>query len=156
MRAGELAQPFPMVTPDTEAFIAAQAMAEARLPGLIVCDENGRPYTVVPGSQVLRFLVPDYLQQTPGLARALDETASDELCRKLEHTTVRTLLPAPQDIDELPVVDVEATAVEVAAVMARMHSPLVAVVDEHGTGHIIGAITASRLLDHLLPTSSGR
>lgn len=155
MRAGELAQPFPMVTPDTEAFIAAQAMAAARLPGLIVCDENGRPYTVVPGSQVLRFLVPDYLQKTPGLARALDERASDELFRKLEHTTVRTLLPAPQDIDELPVVDVDATAVEVAAVMARMHSPLVAVVDEHGTGHIIGAITASRLLDHLLPTSSG-
>ena len=76
MRAGELAQPFPMVTPDTEALMAAQAMAEARLPGLIVCDENGRPYTVVPGSQVLRFLIPDYLQQAPGLARALDERAS--------------------------------------------------------------------------------
>lgn len=35
--------------------------------------------------------------------------------------------------------------------MARMHSPVVAVVDdEGGTGRVVGAITASRLLDHLL------
>jgi hypothetical protein len=33
-----------------------------------------------------------------------------------------------------------------------MHSPLVAVVDRHGDdGEVIGAITVSRLLDHLLP-----
>lgn len=152
MRARDLAQPFPIVTPDTDAMGAAQAMAEQRLPGLLVCDDGGRPYTILPGSQVLRFLIPSYLQDDPRLARALDEQASDELCRKLAHSTVRDLLPRPQDADELPVVDADATSLEVAAVMARMHSPLVAVVGNHDDGQqVIGAITVSQLLDHLLP-----
>jgi len=152
MRARDLARPFPIVTPDTDAMDAAQAMAEQRLPGLLVCDDGGRPYTILPGSQVLRFLIPSYVQDDPRLARALDEQASDELCRKLEHSTVRDLLPRPQDVDELPVVDADATSLEVAAVMARMHSPLVAVVDHHDDGdRVIGAITVSQLLDHLLP-----
>ncbi len=151
MRAGQLAQPFPVVGLDTEAMEAARAMAAARLPGLIVCGDDGRPYTILPGSQVLRFLIPDYLQEDAALARALDERASDELCRSLEHGTVRDLLPRPQDIDELPVVDRDATPLEVAAVMARMHSPLVAVVDGDDHGEVIGAITVSRLLEHLLP-----
>jgi len=30
----------------------------------------GRPYTVLPGSQVLRFIVPSYVQEDPALARA--------------------------------------------------------------------------------------
>jgi hypothetical protein len=152
MRAGDLAQSFETVTPDTEAMAAAQFMAAARLPGLIVCGDDQRPYTIVPGSQVLRFLIPDYLQKTPALARALDERASEDLLRKLAHTTVRDLLPHPQDLHELPVVDVQATPLEVAAVMARMHSPVVAVVDEEGgSGRVVGAITASQLLEHLLP-----
>ena len=152
MTARNLAQPFPIVTPDTDAMEAAQTMAAQRLPGLIVCDDDGRPYTVLPGSQVLRFLIPTYVQDDPALARALDEQASDELCRKLVYSTVRDLLPRPRDLDELPVVDVDATSLEVAAVMAHMHSPLVAVVDDHDGGNtVIGAITVSRLLDHLLP-----
>lgn len=152
MRARELAQPFATVTPDTEALAAARAMAAARLPGLIVCREDGSPYTVLPGSQVLRFVIPEYLQDTPALARALDEQASEELVLRLEHTKVKDLLPHPRDIDELPVVDGDATPLEVAAIMARMHSPVVAVVeDADEEGRVVGAITASRLLDHLLP-----
>ena len=126
-------------------------MAAERLPGLIVCGDDGRPWTVLPGSQVLRFLIPAYVQDEPGLARALDEQAADELCRRLEHRTVRDLLPRPQDLDELPVVDSDATGLEVAAVMARMHSPLVAVVDGD---EVVGAITVSQLLDYLLPPAA--
>lgn len=151
MRAGDLAQPFATVTPDKEALAATKAMAAARQPGLIVCGDDGRPYTILPGSQVLRLLIPDYLQETPALARALDESASRQLCRRLEHLTVRDLLPHPRDVDELPVVDRDATPLEVAAVMARMHSPVVAVVDGEGeAGRVVGAITASGLLEHLL------
>jgi CBS domain-containing protein len=153
MSARKLAEPFPVVTADTDAMDAARAMAAGRLPGLIVCTDDGRPYTVLPDSQVLRFLIPAYLQDEPGLARALDEQASDEMCRKLESSTVGDLLPARQDLDELPVVDGDATALEVAAVMARMHSSLVAVlVDDQ----VVGAITASRLLDYLLPPTVSR
>lgn len=148
MTARKLAQPFPIVTPDTDAMEAARTMAAQHLPGLIVCGDDGRPYTVLPGSQVLRFLIPSYVQDDPGLAGALDEAASDELCRKLVHSTVRDLLPQPSDLDELPVVDADATSLEVAAVMARMRSPLVAVVDGD---KVVGAITVNRLLEHLLP-----
>lgn len=151
MRARDLAQPLAVVTADTDAMEAAQMMAEKRLPGLIVCGDDGRPYTILPGSQVLRFLIPIYVQDDPALARALDEKASDELFRRLRRSPVRDLLPDPPDLDELPVVDADATALEVAAVMARMHSPLVAVVDESDGDRVIGAITVSRLLDHLLP-----
>jgi hypothetical protein len=55
-------------------------------------------------------------------------------------------------MDDLPVVDADATPMEMAAVMARMHSPLVAVVDE---GHVIGAVVISRLLGELLPSKQG-
>ena len=153
MSARTLAEPFPTVTTDTDAMDAARAMAAGRLPGLIVCTDDGRPYTVLPDSQVLRFLIPAYLQDEPGLARALDEQASDEMCRKLERSTVGDLLPDRQDLDELPVVDGGATALEVAAVMARMHSSLVAVVVD---GQVVGAITASRLLDYILPPTVSR
>lgn len=153
MSARSLAEPFPTVTTDTDAMDAARSMAAGRLPGLIVCTDGGRPYTVLPDSQVLRFLIPAYLQDEPVLARALDEQASDELCRKLERSTVGDLLPDRQDLDELPVVDGDATALEVAAVMARMHSSLVAVVVDE---QVVGAITASRLLDYLLPQTGLR
>lgn len=151
MTARKLAQPFPIITPETDAMEAAQTMAALRLPGLIVCDQDGRPYTVLPGSQVLRFLIPTYVQDDPALARALDDEASDELCRKLVRFTVRDLLPQPRDLDDLPVVEADATSLEVAAVMAAMHSPLVAVVDGD---RVVGAITVSRLLDHLLPPAA--
>jgi hypothetical protein len=151
MTARTLAQLFPIVNPDTDAMEAARTLAAHRLPGLIVCDDDGRPYTILPGSQVLRFLIPTYVQDDPALARVLDEEASDELCRKLVRSTVRDLLPRPPDLDELPVVDADATALEVAAVMARMHSPLVAVVDERDGNQVIGAITVRQLLEYLLP-----
>lgn len=56
---------------------------------------------------------------------------------------VRDMLPRPADADKLPVVDPEATTIEVAAVMARMHSPVAAVVDGD---RVLGAITVSQLL----------
>lgn len=152
MSARTLAEPFPTVTPETDAMEAAQVMAGQRLAGLIVCGEDGRPYTILPGSEVLRFLIPVYVQDDPALARALDEQASDQLFGRLVRSTVRDLLPRRQDIDELPVVDADATALEVAAVMAQMRSPLVAVIDERDGDRVIGAITVSRLLERLLPT----
>lgn len=151
VRARDLVQPFPVITPDTDAMEAAQAMAGQRLPGLIVCSEDARPYTILPGSEVLRFLIPAYLQDDPGLAATLDDDAADELCRRLTRSTVRDLLPRPQDLDELAVVDADATSLEVAAVMAHRRSPLVAVVQDE---RVIGAITVSRLLDHLLPQAT--
>ncbi len=148
MLAREIAEPFPAVSADSDALEAARLLAERRLPGLIVTDDEGRPRTVLPGSQVLRFVIPNYVQDDPALARAYDEASADRLCLTLAGKPVREVLPRRRDHEELPVVDADATAMEVAAVMARMHSPLVAVCVDN---RLIGAITVGRLLDILLP-----
>lgn len=150
MRARDLAEDFPTVTLTSDAMQAARAMVSAHKPGLIVLDDRGRPHAVLGGSQVLRFVIPRYIQDDPQLARALADDAADELCRRLEDRSVRDVLPKPQDRDELPVVDGDATALEMAAVMARMHSPLVAVLEDDT---VIGAVTVPRLLEYLLPSS---
>ncbi len=153
MRARELAERFPVVGLDSHASEAARTMGKQRLPGLIVCDGEGHPHTVLGGSQVLRFMIPSYVQDDPALARVYDEKGSDALLRRLSGKTVRELLPERQDRAELPVVDPDATTLEVAAVMARMHSPVVAVVDDEG--QVLGAVTVSRLFEVLFPTDAG-
>jgi CBS domain-containing protein len=149
VNAADLAEPFPTVALDTDALTAARTIGDARLPGLIVVDEDGSPYTVLGGPQVLRFMVPRYIQDDPTLARVYDEEGAEKLLGRLDAKTVHDLLPKKQDRDDLPAVDEDATLVEVAAVMAQMRSPVVAVLDEHGRVH--GAITVSRLFEHLFP-----
>ena len=124
---------------------AARLLAEQNLPGLIVLDDEGAPFTVLPGTQVLRLAVPQYCQDDPALARVVDEQHADLFLRGLAGRTVRELLPDRPK--ELPVVDPDATVLEIAAVMARMRSPLVAVVQEKS---MIGAITLDNLLDRML------
>ena len=148
MRAGELADEFPTVGESDSALEAARTMAQAGRPGLVVLDDEGRPRTVLPGSQVLRFVIPRYVQEDPRLARVYDEKSADEVFGALRDKQVRDLLPDPDDHTELPVVDADATSIEVAAVMARMRSPIAVVADDGG---IRGVITVSRLLRTLLP-----
>ncbi|MQA24561.1 MAG: CBS domain-containing protein [Micromonosporaceae bacterium] len=145
MRANDLADEFPMVTLSTPALEAARLMADQNLPGLIVLDEDGKPFTILPGTQVLRLAVPQYCQDDPALARVVDEQHADLFLRALGDKTVRELLPdRPR---ELPVVDGDATVLEIAAVMARMRSPVVAVMAQD---RMTGAVTLDNLLDRML------
>lgn len=150
MRARDLVEQIPTVDLDTDAMTAAQLLAKHRIPGLVVRDSTGRPYTVLPGSQVLRFVIPGYVQDDPQLAAVYDEQAADELCGRLAGSPVRDLLPKRPDPDDQPVVEGDANSMEVAARMARLRSPLVAVVEHE---EYLGAITVSRLLTYLLPES---
>jgi len=54
----------------------------------------------------------------------------------------------PDEPAELPVVNHDDTVLEVAAIMARLRCPLVAVVKDKD---IVGAITAPRLLQLVIP-----
>ncbi|TMS00572.1 CBS domain-containing protein [Nonomuraea basaltis] len=146
MRARDLAVEFPTVTLDTPALEAARLLAEQDLPGLILIDEEGRPLSILPGTQVLRLAVPPYCQDDPALARVVDEAHADMFLRRLGGKTVRECLP--EQPRELPVADMKATVLELAALMARTRSPLAAVVD--GEGRLAGAVTLQSLLDHVL------
>jgi CBS domain-containing protein len=145
--AAELARIYPTVTLDTGALEAARILADRRLPGLIVLDDDGQPYTVLPGSQVLRFIVPTYVQEDPALARAYDEASADAMCDELAARRVRDVISKRKDVYDLPVVEHDATSMEIAAVMAQQRSPIVAVV--HGS-RFVGAVTVGALLEHLL------
>ncbi|MBT8228403.1 MAG: CBS domain-containing protein [Dactylosporangium sp.] len=148
MRARDLAAPFPTVRLDTPAIEAARLLAGQDLPGLIVIDDQECPLTVLPGAQVLRMAIPQYCQDDPPLARVIDEKAADLFLRELGDRTVAQCLP--ERAKELPIVSPDATVLEIAALMARTHSPLVAVVDP--TTGPLGTITLDALLDRMLAT----
>lgn len=149
MRARELAEQLPTVGPEDQAWDAARLIAGHRLPGIAVVDRDGRPVAVLPATQVLRWVVPAYIQDDPALARVLDETDADRMCAGLTGKRVRDLLPGKGHRVELAAVDGDATVVECAAEMARLRSPLLVVVDSGG--HVHGLLTASHLLEKLLP-----
>ena len=148
MRARDLAAAFPTVGLDTPALDAARLLAGQNLPGLIVVDDTGRPRTILPGTQVLRMAIPSYCQDDPTLARVIDEAAADLFIRNVGDRTVAELLP--REHRELPVVDPDATVLEIAAIMARARSPLVAVAGKDRI--LLGAITLDSLLDRMLDT----
>jgi CBS domain-containing protein len=146
VRARDLAVDFPAVRTDTLVIEAARLLAQQDLPGLLVVDERGRPATILPGTDVLKMAVPQFCQADPALARVVDEAAADVFIHQLGSRTVAQALP--DRLRELPVVDDDATALEIAALMARSRSPLVAVVDDDGA--LVGAVTLDGLLERVL------
>lgn len=145
MRARDLAEPYPFVTTDDEAVVAARMLAEKSLPALLVLDSDGHPHAVVPGSQVLRQALPDYVVDSPLVAAALPGQADREISERLEGLTVAEWLP--RSLFPPPYVGPDASPMEVAALMARTHSPLVVVIEREGRRvQLVGTVTASRLM----------
>ena len=148
MKASDLAAPCPTVRLGTPVIEAARLLAGQDLPGLIVVDERGHPFTILAGTQVLRMAIPQYCQDDPALARVIDESAADLMLRELGDRTVEQALP--QRSRDLAVVAADATVLEIAALMARTRTPLVAAVDSRRA--MLGAITLDALLDRMLTT----
>jgi CBS domain-containing protein len=152
MRARDLAEPFPVVHLDTSALEASRLLVDQSLPGLVVVDREGVPLVILPGSQVLRFALPEYVEEDRSLASVFSEADADKFCQALRGRTVAELMPSkqfmPQKSSVRPIVAPDANLMEIAAVMADQHSPVVAVVDD---GEIVGVITVHRLLGAALP-----
>lgn len=145
MRARDIAIQVPTVAVGDSVTRTVRVMALGRLPGLIVVDERRRPRMVVPGTQILRMLVPRSYQEDPALARTVDEPHADLFWRELGELTIGDFL---HDQDFRPVtVREDATLLEAAALMARRRTPLVVVVDRGGA--MTGAVTLDRLLGSL-------
>ncbi|GAA0583379.1 CBS domain-containing protein [Kribbella sandramycini] len=151
MRAADIAAGLPTVTMFDPVVRAVQLMAVGRMPGLVVVDDGGRPLAVLPGSQVLKLSIPVAFQEDPMLVRAVDEPSADVFWRQLGGMTVGDCLPRP--VARPLVVTADATLLEVAALMARARSPLVAVVDADLA--LTGVITLDRLLTSLAVAGLG-
>ena len=85
--------------------------------------------------------MPTYIQDDPSLAGVLNESMADRAAEKLSGKTVRDVLP--EHLIDIPSAHADDTIIEVAALMARLRSPLIAV---RKNDRLIGVITASRLL----------
>ena len=136
-----------MVHPDSDAIDAVRLIADNHLPGLVITDESGRPLQILPASQVVRMLVPTYVQDDPALAGVIGELTADRVAEKLRGKTVQQMLSTTTP--QMAPVNADDTIIEVAAVMAREHLPLAVVVND---GRFLGVITASRLLEVALST----
>ena len=141
MQARDIDEEFPVVGIDSSALEATRMLAEDSLPGIVVLTADGQLYAVLPASQVVRFIVPSYVQDDPVLAGVLAESTADRAAEMLGGKTVRELLPQHQLT--LPAVNADDTIIEVAAMMGRLRCPLIAVMKQ---GKLHGVITASRLL----------
>ncbi|MFB7178375.1 CBS domain-containing protein [Streptomyces sp. NPDC056257] len=151
MPARDLAEPYPHVTTDDPAVDAARLLAEQNLPALLVLDTDGIPYAVVPGSQVVGQLVPEYVMEDPLLAAVIDERHADAVAEGLAGRTVAEWLPR-RTFKPL-YVGPDAGVLQIAAVMARAHVPLVAVVERDSVGErgrLVGVVTAAALMRHFL------
>lgn len=142
MQAHDIAVHLPTVRPEDPVAKAMRLMVVNRLPGMIVVDEVDRPVAVLPGTQVLRLAIPSSYQNDPALVRTIDELNAELFWREPGHLTVGDCLP--QHAPRPAVVRRDATLLEIAALMAQRHSPLVAVVDRAHA--LIGGITLERLL----------
>ncbi|WP_371640262.1 CBS domain-containing protein [Streptomyces virginiae] len=132
MIARDLAEPYPHVTTDHQAVNAVRLLAEHDLAALLVLDRDGTPYAVVPGSQLVRQLVPEYVMEDPLLAAVIDDRHADALTEGLAGKTVDQWIP--ERSFKPAFVGSEAGALQIAALMARTHVPLVAVIDRDDEG----------------------
>lgn len=147
MDARQLVRRTPVVRPADALAPALAAMLAADLPGLVV--RLDREFLVIPASQALRAVLPRYVLDDAALGRVWDEASADVLMQRLAGKQVADLVAAIDRDRDGPdhVVEADATVVELAAVMAAAHLPLVAVVED---GRLLGVVTVDDLLGRLL------
>jgi CBS domain-containing protein len=147
MRTRDLAVPAGLVSVDDQLVDVARRMVDEALPGLVVVGNDERPLAVLPASQVLGLVVPGYVKDDPALAGVVDEAAADRMGQRLVGAPVRHVLDDAEP-DLLATVDDDATLLEAAAMMSRLHTPLLVVVDAAGLA--IGTLSARDVLARLL------
>lgn len=150
MMAADLASSSGLVEVSDRIATAAQRMVDEGLSGLAVLDSDGRPRAVLPASQVLGLAVPMYVKDDPSLAGVADEAMADRMGAKMRELSVEDVLNDFEP-DLLAVVHHDATLLEVAAIMARSHTPVLVVVSPEGRA--IGTVNARSVLEVVLAAS---
>ncbi len=147
MKARALAQPYPVVQTSDPAETVARLLSREEVDVVLVQDEQGTVLTPLHDLDVLDALLPHYLVEDRTLARVLGPGAADDLLARLTGKTVGDLLRGRAS--QHPTVDSDADLVEVAAEMLSARTALIAVVEG---STVLGGITSSALLTHLLGT----
>lgn len=145
MKARNLASPRETLRTDDPASEAARILSRHDVRAILVVDASDEFAGVISDSELLRRLLPPYLEENESLVRVLEESAAEVLYRSLEGRTVADLMP--DDRDYRPVVDADDTLIEVASAMVRSRASLVGVID---SGRLVGAIAIEDLVAHLL------
>jgi CBS domain-containing protein len=146
MHAADVVEAMPTARPDDEVLSAVRMVCRQRLPGLVVADERGDLVGCLSSIDLLRLVLPRYLQDDPGLARVFDEEHADRIAAALAGTSIREVLGGATN--RIPMVRSQATLVEIAEQMVLRSCPIVLVKGEDGG--TLGIITANRLLGLLL------
>jgi len=146
MQARDLAVKVPLVHVDDPLSRAVAIMADETLPGVIVVGHDDRPRFVLSDTQVLRLILAQYSDDI-ALARTIDEASADRFRSDLSMNTVEESLG--DDHARPAQVPCDATALDVAIAMARLRTPLVAVVNAEG--RLAGCITLNALLTATTP-----
>ena len=141
MHAEHIAEEFPVVTIDSSALDAARMLAEHRLPGIVVTDSRASPTPCCPPRRWCGSSCPRYVQDDPALAGVINDSGPTVPREKL--AARRCVMCCPSTLVDMPAANADDTIIEVAALMVRLRSPLIAVMKE---GKLHGVITASRLL----------
>jgi CBS domain-containing protein len=149
VRAHELACDLPAVHPVQTVERAVALLSAARRPGVLVVGHAGTVLGVVSVHDLLGLLVPGPVRESPVLSRVYDERQADEALAVLGSRRIQEALrdrrPPP------PLVPGHATVVEMATVMSKTRCPFTLVTEG---GRLTGAVTASRLLETVVPSAT--
>jgi CBS domain-containing protein len=147
MRARDVIGAVPAISSHHTVLDAVAAVVAAGTAGVAVVDD-GRPRAVLPGSLLVGLTVPTYVKDDPSLARVLGRVDPEDLRRRIGAMTIADVL-ADAEPDPYPIVDAEASLLEIATTMAEVGVGIVLVVD--AAGRYLGAVTALDLLTTLQP-----
>ncbi|WP_416978194.1 CBS domain-containing protein [Streptomyces sp. T028] len=147
--ARDLVRPYTTVRVDDDAEEAARLLVRERLPALLVLDQVGFPYAIVPATQLLTALMPEPGKAEPPPAVTTPGSSADGAWGPLSGRAVADWLPRRRATPGL--VDPESSPLEITALMTRKDCPVVAVIErEGGAVSLLGAITADVLLAHFI------
>ena len=133
MRAVDLQQSLPMVERDGSIAEAGRVIAEQGRIGVVVCDGSGAPIGMITALDVFRLALPDYLVDDPSLAATVDDASIDDMIERLRHKTVGEAVSDDSvRLRAVPVVDADATVMEIAAVLVSTGSAIAAVAGTTG------------------------
>jgi CBS domain-containing protein len=145
MKARDLATDQPVIPSDTPAPRVARLLADVDVRAVLVAERNGSVVGVISDRLLLSHMLPSYVTEVESLAGVLDERDVDLCWLQLQGKIATDLLPSDQEV--APLVDADATLIEVASTMVRARVSLVAVLDG---GRLTGGITIDRLIAELL------